>query len=206
MGRRSSHSAYDPMHNLPIEVKKEDMDKMCDKEDPSEWVKEFAKVYPLQSICSSFPTIKATECSPLANYCKDSKNLQGCSEADKAVLYPAGVPPQVYIDLAKYLETEHKCTGYCGFKCPHYLYSDCHKKDMEADTCDKVIVDLIKSTLDTYQCLIENAATIGSISGVCALAGCFIIMSLFCLCYHKEFNKQKKGKNEEQPLFLHLHS
>ncbi len=164
-------------------MKQDDVDEMCKKTDTSEWIKKFQNVYP-ESFCSPIPSVRVTSCMPMPQYCGSAKNLQDCAESDKSSIFPSGVPLKAFFDLAKYLETEYKCTGICDRRCSKYLYSDCSRTDMEAETCDRKLIDVIK----------KNAATIGGISGVCALIGCFLIMSLICLCYNKQFGQNPEAQ------------
>ena len=172
-------------------VKQTDIDTMCTSADPSPWVKECAKIYPA-SLCvktGQLPSKTATSCVVGATYCKTNINLQDCAAADKATLYGANTPSTVYTDFAKYLENEFSCTGFCGRFCPVFLYSDCTRTGMKLDkTCDSVIFDLVK----------QNSVNIGVISGICALAGALVILSLFCVCFHKEF-----GKTEDEVKDMH---
>jgi len=169
--------------------KNSDLDKLC-AEKTDTWYKELDKLYPA-SICGRpFPDVATTSCGVkvlTAPLCATSNDLQGCSDADKKAVYNNTEPAQVWKDLARYMEREHKCSGFCGRRCSIYLYSDCNNKDMQDQTCDAILYNIIK----------KNAADVGGVSGAGALTGCFVIFALIMLCCDKNFGEEDgKEKNK----------
>jgi len=159
-------------------TKQSDMDKACETQ-RDEWIKQFATLFP-DKLCNN--QIGALSCSttqPL--YCPNSNRLQDCSDSDKNTIYGGNVPNKLYTDLMNYLETDYKCTGYCGKCRGKKLYSDCANTDSSGKSCNEAFTDLIK----------KQATIVGTISGICAVLGILVILSLFCLCYRGDFAKSE---------------
>ena len=108
-----------------------------------QWIKEFAKMFP-DKVCNS--QIGVLTCGTVQpKYCADKNRLQDCSSGDKSTIYGGSEPLILYYDLMQYLESDYKCSGYCG-KCNNmYLYSDSKKTDYSGKGCNEAFVSLIQS-------------------------------------------------------------
>lgn len=146
-------------------------------------------VYP-KTICNEGNTYDygVTSCgsrdkSPI---CSDSVRIDECSDKDKSRIFRNGMPPQIYIDLANYLERKEGCAGICNI-CPHPMYSDCSEGNF-LPTCETKLADIMKSNLLIK--LIENAGILTGISITGFIIGLVVINVLFCLCCHKGFGRK----------------
>eukprot|EP00826_Nyctotherus_ovalis_P000146 TRINITY_DN0_c175_g1_i11.p2 TRINITY_DN0_c175_g1~~TRINITY_DN0_c175_g1_i11.p2 ORF type:complete len:275 (+),score=62.57 TRINITY_DN0_c175_g1_i11:33-857(+) len=166
--------------------KKDDVDKICKEVKDSDWLKEIRWMYP-KSFCPDTGgsyTVQFAECKALPgsppSICNGKVKIQDCTDTEKQQIYGANeIPGSTYVKLARYLEDEEGCVGICT-SCPYNLYTDCKNSPRKTKSCDEVIVDLIK----------DYVGVVAGVSAAATVIGCFIIISLFCMCCHKSFNKK----------------
>eukprot|EP00826_Nyctotherus_ovalis_P029972 TRINITY_DN2377_c0_g3_i4.p1 TRINITY_DN2377_c0_g3~~TRINITY_DN2377_c0_g3_i4.p1 ORF type:complete len:274 (+),score=60.69 TRINITY_DN2377_c0_g3_i4:125-946(+) len=148
----------------------------------SAWLGDLQRVYP-KTVCGGVDAKKygVTTCGVSGTsglLCNDKSSIDQCSKEDKEKIYDESEPPQIYIDLAKYLEEKQECAGICNI-CPHPMYTDCTAHTL-LPTCESKLASIIS----------DNAKIITGVSMAGVVIGLFIIIALFCLCCHKNFSSK----------------